>query len=72
MSSSIPKTEQTVGGSFIRLLQTHPGGITLGEIDEALGEVLAAVCNAGKKGELVLKLQFARNGAKGVKVTGEV
>ena len=66
------KTEPAVGGSFIYLLQQHPGGITLGEIDMHLGEVLTAVSETGKKAELTLKLVFARNGSKGVKITGEV
>ena len=65
-------TTTAVGGSFIRLLQNNPGGITPGEIDHHLAEVLEAVSSSGKKAELTLKLVFARNGAKGVRITGEV
>lgn len=62
----------TVGGSFIRLLQNGSGGVTLGEIDSNLAEVLETVSMTGKKAELIVKFQFGRNGQKGVKITGEV
>jgi len=71
-TSSHNKAEHAVGGSFIYLLQQHPGGITLGEIDMHLADVLQAVSATGKKAELTLKFAFARNGAKGVKITGKI
>lgn len=73
MSIQTPQTPQpsAIGGSFLRLLQSNPGGITVSEIESVLSECLSAVQDTGKKAELKLTLVFARNGAKGVKITGE-
>ena len=67
-----PNQKPIVGGSFIRLIQSQPGGITPGELDQHLAEVLEAVSTTGKKAELKLTLYFGRNGTKGVKITAEI
>lgn len=68
MKTQTPGTAGNAGatakatGNFIATLQNKTGGVSLGELDDALASLALAVQQTAKKGVLTLKLTLAPNG----------
>lgn len=64
-------TKPPAGGNFIALLQQKNGGVSLGELDEALADIVQAVLETTRPGKITLTLKISPNG-KGVKIEDEL
>jgi hypothetical protein len=57
---------------FLMALGRHDAGGVVDTADEALREVIRAVLNTGKSGNVTIKMVVAKNGDKGLEVSCEV